>query len=288
MMLISLARRRFIQLMATLLTNQQLMNLTSGRLYKGSAKELCAPGLNCYSCPAATLACPLGAIQTVGGTASYGFSFYAGGFLLLLGVLWGRLACGFLCPFGLFQELLAKVPLPRKKLYAPLLYLKYLMLLVFVLGLPLFFMLTEGIGPPAFCQYICPAGTLEAALPLLLTHPEYREAAGGLFALKAAILAAVLIACMSVPRFFCRALCPLGAIYGLMNPLSICRLHLDKSRCISCGACQRACPMDIDPRTQTNSPECIRCGACQNACPQQALHLGIKKRDNKKTPEFTS
>lgn len=268
--------RRFIQLLAAVLTNQQLLNLTSGKLYKGSAKNLCAPGLNCYSCPAATLSCPLGALQAAGGTAGYGFSFYAGGFLLLLGVLWGRLACGFLCPFGLLQDLLSKLPVQKRRLYPPLRYVKYVLLVVFVLLLPALLMLFKGVGAPAFCEYICPAGTLEAAVPLLLTHPEYRQAVGGLFALKSVILIAVVIGCLFISRFFCKMLCPLGAIYGLLNRVSICRLHLDEKSCVSCGRCRKVCPMDIDPVVQRHSPECIMCGQCVEACPQKALHLGIK------------
>ncbi|TYZ29753.1 4Fe-4S binding protein [Selenomonas caprae] len=268
--------RRFVQLLAAVITNQELLNLTSGKLYKGSAKNLCAPGLNCYSCPAATLSCPLGALQAAGGTAGYGFSFYAGGFLLLLGVLWGRLACGFLCPFGLLQDLLSKLPVPKRRLFPPLRYVKYLLLVVFVLLLPVLLLMINGIGAPAFCEYICPAGTLEAAVPLLLTHPEYRQAAGGLFVWKAIILAAVVIGCLFISRFFCKMLCPLGAAYGLLNAISICRLHLDKTRCVSCGRCHKSCPMDIDPVAQLHSPECIMCGQCVEACPQKALHLGIK------------
>lgn len=268
--------RRFVQLLAALLTNQELINLTSGRLYKGSAKNLCAPGLNCYSCPAATLSCPLGALQAAGGTAGYGFSFYVGGFLLLLGVLWGRLACGFLCPFGLLQDLLSKLPVQKRKLFPPLRYVKYLQLVVFVLLLPVVLLMVNGVGAPAFCEYICPAGTLEAAVPLLLTHAEYRQAIGGLFVLKSVILVAVLVGCLFISRFFCKMLCPLGAIYGLLNRVSICRLHLDGKSCVSCGACRKVCPMDIDPVVQLHSPECILCGQCVEACPQKALHLGIK------------
>ena len=268
--------RRFVQLLAAVLTNQQLLNLASGRLYKGSAKNLCAPGLNCYSCPAATLSCPLGALQAAGGTAVYGFSFYAGGFLLLLGVLWGRLACGFLCPFGLLQDLLSKVPVTKRQLFPPLRYVKYLLLAVFVLLLPVLLLMLNGVGAPAFCEYICPAGTLEAAVPLLLTHAEYRQAVSGLFVLKAVILAAVVIGCLFISRFFCKMLCPLGAFYGLLNSVSICRLHLDEKSCVACGRCHKVCPMDINPAAQPHSPECIMCGQCVKACPQKALHLGIK------------
>jgi polyferredoxin len=218
----------------------------------------------------------LGALQAAGGTAGYGFSFYVGGFLLLLGVLWGRLACGFLCPFGLLQDLLSKLPVQKRKIFPPLRYVKYLLLVVSVLLLPVVLLMVNGVGAPAFCEYICPAGTLEAAVPLLLTHAEYRQAVGGLFVLKSVILVAVLVGCLFISRFFCKMLCPLGAIYGLLNRVSICRLHLDEKSCVSCGACRKVCPMDIDPVAQLHSPECILCGQCVEACPQKALHLGIK------------
>lgn len=269
-------RRKYIQFLTILLTNPEAANLCSGRIYKGGGKAFCAPGLNCYSCPAAALSCPVGALQAVGGQA--GFSFYVSGFLLLIGVLWGRLACGFLCPFGLMQELLHKLPCPRKKLYLPLRWVKYGILAVFVLLWPAASLLYGGAGVPAFCQYICPAGTLEGAVPLLLAHPEFRQAAGGLFAWKALLLVLIIAGSMSIYRLFCRMLCPLGAIYGLLNRVCLYRLQVDKGRCTDCGKCAKACPMDVHPAHQPHSPECIMCGKCMAVCPQQALYWG-KERD---------
>ena len=271
-------RRRLVQIMTTCLTNWELTNLLSGKIYKGPGKNLCAPGLNCYSCPSATLSCPIGALQTVGGTSGFGLSLYVSGFLLLLGVLMGRLVCGFLCPFGFFQELLHKLPVPKKKLFPPLRYVKYIVLVIFVLLVPLWGSIYEDKGIPAFCQYICPAGTLEGAVPLLLTHPEFRQAVGMLFAWKFLLLIGVAIGCMMSYRFFCKSLCPLGAIYGLLNPISLYRLRLAEQRCTACGICSGSCPMDINPARQTSSAECIMCGKCIEACPHHALYLG---RENK-------
>ena len=130
-------RRKIIQLLAFFLANPRLGNFFSGRLYKGEWKALCVPGLNCYSCPAAAFACPLGALQTVIASAGFRFSYYVTGFLLAVGVLLGRAVCGFLCPFGLFQELLHRVPWPKVRLWPPLVYVKYAVLAVFVLLLPM-------------------------------------------------------------------------------------------------------------------------------------------------------
>ena len=102
--------RGWIQAGATLLTNLHLPNFLKGGLYQGAGKTVCVPGLNCYSCPAASGACPIGAFQAVVGSSKFSFSYYITGFLILLGVLLGRFICGFLCPFGWFQELLHKIP----------------------------------------------------------------------------------------------------------------------------------------------------------------------------------
>ncbi len=272
-------RRKLIQTLAFFITNPRLGNFLSGRLYKGEWKSLCVPGLNCYSCPAATFACPIGALQAVISSAGLWFSYYVAGFLLAVGVVWGRLVCGFLCPFGLFQELLHKVPLPKRKLWAPLLYVKYVILIVFVLLLPLLWTDFSGAGGPAFCEYICPAGTLEAGLPLLAARPEFRQALGGLFAWKLLVLVLVIIGCMMSYRFFCKLLCPLGAIYGLLNRISLYRLQLSREACVACGKCQSACPMGVNPVGNPGAAECIRCGECVAACPRQALSLRFSADD---------
>ena len=92
--------RGWIQAAATLLTNIHIPNLWKGKIYQGSVKNVCVPGLNCYSCPAATGACPIGAFQAVVGSSGFKFSYYITGFFILLGVTLGRFICGFLCPFG--------------------------------------------------------------------------------------------------------------------------------------------------------------------------------------------
>ena len=73
--------------MATILTNIHLPNFFKGEIYRGNAKTVCVPGLNCYSCPAATGACPIGAFQAVVGSSKFKFSYYITGFLILAGVL---------------------------------------------------------------------------------------------------------------------------------------------------------------------------------------------------------
>jgi len=268
-------RRKLVQIAAFGFSNLHLRNIPGGKLYTGPWKQFCNPGLNCYSCPAASFACPIGAMQAVSGSMNFSFSFYVTGFLLAVGVLLGRFVCGWLCPFGLVQELLHKIPSPKKKLPKGCTYVKYGILAVFVILLPAVAVNYMGMGQPAFCQYICPAGTLGGGIPLLSTHPELRQTAGGLFALKLAILIATIIGSVIVYRFFCKLFCPLGAIYGLLNKISFYRLYVDQDKCVGCGKCASVCEMDVDPVKKADAAECIRCGKCAAACPAKAIHLGF-------------
>ena len=215
--------RGWIQAAATLLTNIHIPNLFKGKIYQGNAKTVCVPGLNCYSCPAATGACPIGAFQAVVGSSKFKFSYYITGFFILLGVTLGRFICGFLCPFGWFQDLLHKIP--GKKLSTaklkPLRYLKYVILIVFVILLPMLVTNSIGMGDPFFCKYICPQGVLEGAIPLSIGNAAIRSALGKLFSFKCMILIAVIVLSILFYRPFCKWICPLGAIYSLFNKVSL-------------------------------------------------------------------
>ena len=152
-----------IQLMAAAASNPFFFRFFQGTLYRGPLKRVCVPGLNCYSCPAAAGSCPLGALQAVIGSPKFQVSYYVVGILIFLGTLLGRVICGFLCPFGWVQELLHKIPGPKfstRPLHI-LTYLKYVILIVFVVVLPMTAVNEVGLGDPFFCKYICPAGILE-------------------------------------------------------------------------------------------------------------------------------
>ena len=163
----------------TALTNGYLKGFVEGKIYRGSSKALCVPGLNCYSCPGALGACPIGSLQAVLDSGKFQFSCYVFGFLMLFGTLMGRFVCGWLCPFGLVQDLLHKIPLFHKKKNLPghrfLRYGKYLVLAVFVILLPMTVVGVTGMGDPWFCKYICPSGTLFGGLPLLASNPTHQQ-----------------------------------------------------------------------------------------------------------------
>ena len=271
-------KRLVVQAAAFLLQNPKLHHFFLGTIDTGSTKVVCAPGLNCYSCPAAIGACPIGSLQSALSARKPSFPFYVLGFLLLFGVLLGRFICGWLCPFGLVQDLLYKIPFPKKirtfKGERLLRMLKYAVLLVLVIALPLFDTLV-----PYFCKYLCPSGTLFGAIPLTLTNPALREQIGFLFWWKLGVLLVLLALSLLVSRPFCRYLCPLGAIYGLFNRFALTHLDYAADKCISCGKCEPVCPMGIDPKKQFDSAECIRCNRCARVCPADSLKLrfGFKR-----------
>ena len=68
--------RLWVQVMFTALTNGYVLGFLDGKIYKGSSKRFCVPGLNCYSCPGAVGSCPIGSLQAVLGSSKYQFSFY--------------------------------------------------------------------------------------------------------------------------------------------------------------------------------------------------------------------
>ena len=265
--------RGLIQAAAALLTNIHLPNFFKGGIYQGKGKSVCVPGLNCYSCPAASGACPIGSFQAVVGSSKFSFSYYITGFLILLGVLLGRFICGFMCPFGWFQELLHKIPtkkLTTKKLKG-LTFIKYAVLLIMVVLLPALVVNDVGMGDPFFCKYLCPQGVLEGAIPQAAVDPGIRDALGSLFSWKLGILIAVVVLSVLFYRPFCKWLCPLGALYALLNKVSLLGMKVDKHKCVSCGKCAKACKMDVDVTKSPDHTECIRCGMCVRACPTQAV-----------------
>lgn len=274
--------RLWVQILVTAVTNGYAAGFLKGKIYTGPTKNLCVPGLNCYSCPGALGSCPIGSLQAVLGSRKYKFSFYVVGFLIFVGALLGRFVCGWLCPFGLVQDLLYKIPFAGKRRNLPghrlLIWLKYVILAVFVILLPLFAVDIIGQGSPWFCQYICPSGTLTAGIPMVLLNEPLRETIGFLYAWKMAILAVLLLLSIGIYRPFCKYLCPLGAVYGLFNPIARYRYRVDKEKCNHCGKCQRTCRMDIRVWEQPNSPECIRCGECIKACQKGAICTGFSSK----------
>ena len=265
-------KRRFIQLYSALLFNSYLKGYITGDIFKGATKNVCTPGLNCYSCPGAVTSCPMGALQNAFSASNKTAPYYMLGIIMLYGIIFGRWICGWLCPFGMLQDLLHKIKTPKLKksrFTRVLSALKYVILAVFGVIIPLIYM-TKDMPLPAFCKYICPAGTIGGALGLLINpnNDSVFEMLGPLFTWKFVLAISIVVSCVFIYRTFCRFICPLGALYGFFNRFSLFGIKLEKDKCINCGKCISVCKMDIH---HVGDMECINCGECISACPTKAI-----------------
>ncbi len=274
--------RKLVQTATGVLQNGNLSGFISGKIYQGPLKKFCVPGMNCYSCPGALGACPIGSMQAFLSARRPKAPLYVLGYLSIIGILIGRFICGWLCIFGLVQELLYKIPIKKitvpEKVDKVLRKLKYVFLFVFVILLPLFLRDEFKMSYPYFCKWICPVGMLEGGIPLLALNEAMREAAQFLYAWKFAILIFILLLSVVINRPFCKYICPLGAFYGLFNRFSFLKLKCNAESCTSCGACAKICKMQVDPHKTPNSAECIRCGECVKACPAKSLSMNFKSK----------
>lgn len=301
-----ISTRVLIQTAFAVLFNGYFAGFTGKKLYSGPLKAVCVPVLNCYSCPGALGACPVGSLQAVLNHRK--FPFYVLGTLMLFGIIFGRIACGLLCPFGFLQDLLSKIPHPApdkkpvtlEKADRAARYIKYFVLALLVFILPAFGADENGILPPWFCKYLCPAGTLEGGVFQMMLQPELRTLAGAIFNWKMGVLAVIVVMSIFIRRPFCRYLCPLGALYSLFNRFSFYRMTVDMEKCVGCGRCETVCPMAVKitssdaARAATSSGgathcidsgECIRCGKCREICPVAAVRSGFKPVPGASGPE---
>jgi ferredoxin-type protein NapH len=275
--------RRLVQTLVSFGTNGYLLFPFTLDIYKGPLKAVCHPGLNCYACPGALLSCPIGAVQNFLGTVRASASVIPNlgslviGYIGFIGVLVGRVPCGWLCPFGFIQDLLHKIPSPKFSLWRPLRWVKYGVLLVLVVLMPLFVVDRIGLGHPWFCKLLCPAGTLLGAFPLLAIKRNLWQALGYWFINKVFWLSVIVVGAVLISRFFCRLLCPLGAFYSLFSRVSLAHLEFIEGNCVHCLACVHSCPTGVIPYEERDSRDCIMCIKCVQACRFSALDFSLRR-----------
>jgi ferredoxin-type protein NapH len=256
--------------------------LFNGYFWAPAGKYLCLPVLNCYACPIGTVSCPIGSLSAFALVRR--MPYYIIGLLVLLGLTLGRGFCGWACPFGFLQDLLHRIRSPKWRLPRAADGLKYALLAVLVIGLPLALgggrdltgedrIVAEGTGALDYCALVCPAGTLEAGLPTLATESIIRAQATWRTWSKIGILVGVLGLVVVSRRAFCRALCPLGALMALSSRMSALRLRTDLEKCTKCDRCVAVCPtasrqVPEQPGQREATAECVMCLDCVRACPQ--------------------
>jgi len=220
------------------------------------------PGLHCYACPLAVTVCPIGLMQNlvIFGTPPY---FWLGT-ILAYGLIAGRGFCSWFCPFGLLNDLLSFRKSQIKRSFS---YTKFAVLIGTILAAWYF-------ADTMFCK-ICPAGGIEASLPyFFLGVAKFNRP----FLIHLGTSVGVLIGMILIARFWCRYLCPMGAILSLFNRVSLLHLRFDPNKCSKCDACTAVCPMGLKPYEDYNNHNCIKCGACVKACKLGALTLHYSPR----------
>jgi ferredoxin-type protein NapH len=226
--------------------------------------SVCSPVFHCYSCPLATFACPIGVLANF--SALHLIPFVTLGILALVGAVFGSLVCGWACPFGFLQDLIARIPTRKFALPLWMGWSRYVVLAVFVIAIPYVWgeSSVEGKPNPLFFCRLCPAGAIEAALPNTV---QQSIAAGTIVwptALKISILVLILIAMFFTWRPWCTLFCPLGAIYGLLNRVSFFFLLFQADRCLECSKCRSFCQRGGPPARVVDASHCVRCMECTN------------------------
>jgi ferredoxin-type protein NapH len=217
---------------------------------------ICAPVFHCYSCPWALLGCPIGILANF--SAIHVIPFAALGTLLAIGAVVGSFVCGWACPFGFLQDLIARIPTPKFALPAWLGFVRYVVLIALVLVLPYFW--GEDKNPLFFCRF-CPAGALEAAVPNVVRLAWAHQPVVWPV-MKLAILGVFLITSLFTWRPWCTLFCPLGAIYALLNHVSLVYLRFHRDRCGGCGDCRSLCHDATPAEGRLDGLRCVRCLEC--------------------------
>lgn len=178
---------------------------------------------------------------------------------ILFTLAFGRIYCGFVCPYGAYQEFLSLIT--KKKLKIPekidkkARYLKYLFLIVLLISA---LYLQEVVG--------------EEYDPF-----KYLFRSQG-SSITIALLIALTIASLIIYRPWCKYACPLGAIFAMLSRISWFRIEYNKERCVSCALCDNVCGMQAIKCGEVNTYECIRCGDCLKACKRAVLHFVSNKK----------
>ncbi len=228
--------------------------------------------------------------------------------VLALTLLFGRVFCNWVCPYGTLHQFvgwLFNVGTGKKRIednrYRPVFALKYVVLIVFVL-MAAMGALQVGLLDPVCLMYrtfatvVAPATDLgidkvsEAAGSLELDTlwldnlkfgpgVERRVFVGSFWI--GVILFGLVAMNTVIPRFFCRVLCPLGALLGVFSRFALFRINRDVHKCTDCNLCLTRCEGASDPQSILRQSECFSCMNCIDDCPEDALSFRMLRQDTK-------
>jgi ferredoxin-type protein NapH len=203
----------------------------------GEIAFACNKGATCANCPLSFGFCPVGTTQRIGFIKV--FPVYLTLIVIAaIGFIFGTLGCGWACPIGFLQDFLHAGGVREIKISNNLRIIRWLSLLIvvvlFFLELHYGLLSSRGIG----------------------VFHEFAIIAGCLFLLTAIL----------VKRPFCRVLCPLGLVYGLMNKISPVKVRLDKDKCTVCLRCAEVCVSSLNPAEEVNTDLCVKCFNCRREC----------------------
>ncbi len=265
--------------MTTFAANAHLDNFFRVKLYSGKLKAFPFPIMNCYACPASMGACPIGTLSHF--IAMGRFPALTLGILMAPSAIFGRAICGWVCPFGFFQDMLYKIPTGFKlKIPSSFDKLKFVFLFFFV-GVLTF------ITKKHFFCLVCPVGTLEGGIFWVSAVPSLRMFIDWLFLLKLFIAFSIVIGATFIKRPFCRFMCPLGAFFSLFNKVSLMEITYDEGKCRRCNRCQEVCPVDYKIYLDPNSTSCIRCLDCVRQCDALDWRFAIGSDKEKGSEKLT-
>lgn len=220
--------------------------------------NICGPVFHCYACPLATFACPIGVLANF--SAIHMFPFAALGTLVASGAVFGSFICGWACPFGFLQDMIAKIPTPKFTVPLWMGNLRYLVLIACVAVIPFLW----GKDSSLFICSLCPVGAMEGALPNMAKAAMAGSPVSWPNAAKMTILVLMVIAMFFTWRPWCTLFCPLGAIYGLMNNVSFLFLRFHPKLCVDCADCRSLCRDSGEAEHRVDGMRCVRCLECTN------------------------
>ncbi len=227
------------------------------------------PFINCQSCELATGACPVGTFQMA--LLKGKIPYLAMATVILVGAVLGRWICGWLCPFGFLSDIFDRFS-KHKKFPKKAGYIKFVLLGIIIITSILSFKSNKQVLP--FCAIVCAGGFFYGLLPYYVTT-GFGNLKGKLPFFHVLVLYHIAYAVTFLTlayrysgRFFCRYICPMGAVLGLFNKIALVRIEHDSSSCNNCNACNKVCPMgaDLCQDSFLDRTNCIACARCVKVC----------------------